>query len=245
MPFTIEDDPNWPFPDRRRPKRNHPDYLGFLGLTRAIQKVIEKELVGKNNLDILDVGCGYKPFYPFFKPFVSSYVGTDVLKDNPMVDIVCPAEALEVKDESVDIVLCFSVLEHVNDPLQSVKELHRVLRTQGTVFASTHGCFPWHPYPQDHWRWTQTGLPILFKQAGFAKVEIFPTRGTVSGIFFLLAHYTYYWANQKRWRRFFCTPLIKIINRLGEILDKRTPRLADVNEHVTALPEFFVIARKS
>jgi SAM-dependent methyltransferase len=240
------EDDNWPFPGRRYPTPDDPDYLGSKGLSIALRRVIETELAGRQDLDILDVGCGQKPFYPFFKAVARSYVGTDVMEGNPMVDRVCPVEALDAEDESADVVLCLSVLEHVDDPARAVRELRRVLRPGGVVFATTHGCFPWHPYPQDHWRWTQTGLPLLFEKDGdFSDVRLFATRGTMSGIFFLLAHYTGLWAGSgRRWRQRLRRPLTVLVNRAGEYLDRKTPILADVKQHVTAIPEFFVIARK-
>lgn len=244
MPQSGEDD-NWPFPNRRRPQLDDPDYLGSKGLANALRVAIAQELSGKRDLDILDVGCGQKPFYPFFKPYCRSYIGTDIMKDNPMVDRVCPVEALAAEDESADVVICLSVLEHVDDPAQAVKELFRVVKPDGVVFASTHGCFPWHPYPQDHWRWTQTGLPLLFKQqGGFRSVQLSATRGTISGMFFLLAHYASMWAGAKRWRAVLRKPLTVVANKVGEFLDNRTQLLHDVDQHVTAIPEFFVIAKK-
>ena len=242
-----EQDAGWPSHGRRYPKRDDPDYLGSRGVSLALRKVIETELAGKSDLNILDVGCGQKPFYPFFKPYARSYVGTDIIKDSPLVDKVCPVEALDVEDESADVVICLSVLEHVDDPAQAVSELYRVVRPGGVVFATTHGCFPWHPYPQDHWRWTQTGLPLLFTKGGFGSVRLFATRGTLSGMFFLLAHYVQLWASRGRGRRFkqrARRPLTIAVNRIGEYLDAKTPILHDVNQHVTAIPEFFVIARR-
>ena len=165
---------DWPFPERRYPKADHPDYLGSKGTSLALRKAIAQELTGKEGLNILDVGCGQKPFYPFLKPFTRSYIGTDTIEDSPLVDKVCPAENLEIEDEWADVVLCLSVLEHVDDPILAVRELSRVVKADGVVFATTHGCFPWHPYPQDHWRWTQTGLPLLFeKYGGFQQVQLF------------------------------------------------------------------------
>ena len=239
-----EDKMEWPFPERRYPSPDDPDYLGSKGLSLGLQKAIKKELPGRKDLNILDVGSGRKPFYPFLKTFSKSYIGTDIF-DGPLVDKVCPAERLDVEDKWADVVLCLSVLEHVDDPIQAVKELYRVVNTEGVVFASTHGFFPWHPYPQDHWRWTQTGLPLLFKQyGGFPTVEIFATRGSLSGCFFLFAHYIYQWAGKNRFKRFFRRPLTILINKIGEVLDRQTPGLKDINRHVTAIPEFFIIAKK-
>lgn len=238
-------DLDWPFPGRRYPKPDDPDYLGAKGLSKGLRKAIELELTGKKELSILDVGCGQKPFYPFLKPFAKSYIGTDIIKDSPLVDKVCPVEDLDIEDGWADLVLCLSVLEHVSDPIKSVRELYRVVKPDGVVFASTHGCFPWHPYPQDHWRWTQTGLPLLFKEhGGFSSVHIFATRGTLSGCFFLLAHYTYGWASGNIIKRPLRYPLTSLVNIMGEFLDKMTPGLHDINRHVTAIPEFFVIAKK-
>ncbi len=236
--------PDWPAAGRRQPAPDDPDYLGSRGLSRGLQRAIDLELKGKKGLRILDVGCGQKAFYPFFEPFCKTYIGTDILRGDSLIDIVCPAESLAVKDEWADLVLCLSVLEHVNNPGNVVGELYRVVKQGGLVFASTHGCFPWHPYPQDHWRWTQTGLPLLFKQhAAFSSVHLFSTRGSMSGIFFLLAHYSYRWTSEKG-KLFLRRPLTTLINRLGEFLDRKSPGLADINRPVTAIPEFFVIAKK-
>lgn len=236
---------DWPGRERRSPKFDDPDYLGSKGLSAGLCRAIALKLPGKRELNILDVGCGSKPFYPFLKPFARTYIGTDIIENHPWVDIVCPAERIDVEDAWADLVLCLSVLEHVDDPLQAVRELGRVVKPDGIVFASTHGCFPWHPYPQDHWRWTQTGLPLLFKRYGsFSSVQVFATRGTVSGIFFLLAHYAYRWASHGCVKPFLRRPLTLFVNRLGEFLDRKTPGLHDLNRHVTAIPEFFVIAEK-
>lgn len=221
---------DWPFPGRRYPTPDDPDYLGSKGLSLGLRKAIVMELTGKRGLKILDVGCGQKPFYPFLKSFAREYIGTDIIKDDPLVDIVCPAENLHIEDEWADVVLCLSVLEHVEDPIQAVKELYRVLKPDGVLFASTHGFFPWHPYPQDHWRWTQTGLSILFRSyGGFSNVQLFATRGTVSVCFFLLAHYIYNWASQNRLRLLLRRHLTIFINKLGELLDKKSPGLWDLS----------------
>ena len=69
-----EKDLDWPFPERRYPKPNNPDYLGSKGLVLGLKKAIDLELKGKSGLNILDVGCGHKPFYPFLKKYSKTYI---------------------------------------------------------------------------------------------------------------------------------------------------------------------------
>ena len=110
---------------------------------------------------VLDVGCGVKPYYPFFAEVAAEYVGVDVV-ENPAAELLGPVEALPVEDASFDVVLCTQVLEHCDDPAQAVRELRRVTRPGGRVLASTHGVQVYHPSPSDYWRWTHEGLRRLF-----------------------------------------------------------------------------------
>jgi 2-polyprenyl-3-methyl-5-hydroxy-6-metoxy-1,4-benzoquinol methylase len=70
------------------------------------------------------------------------------------------AESLPFEDESVDFVHAYSVLEHVDDPDQVLREAHRVLRRPGAFLFSTTSAlaprqveiagfplFPWYPPP--------------------------------------------------------------------------------------------------
>ena len=137
---------------------------------------------------VLDVGCGVKPYYPFFAS-ASEYVGVDV-QDNPHADVAGAVEALPVPDGSFDIVLCTQVLEHVDDPAVAVRELHRVTGPGGRVLASTHGVMLYHPNPQDYWRWTHTGLEKLFRDNGdWASVDVEPGAGTAAGLALLVGNF--------------------------------------------------------
>ena len=66
--------------------------------------------------------------------------------------------------------LSVQVLEHVLDLNAYCDEIRRLLRPGGTLFLSTHGTWLYHPHPEDHRRWTRTGLAADLESRGF-KIE--------------------------------------------------------------------------
>ena len=100
---------------RRQPKLTDRTYLYHYRTVHLIRHTIETHLMGRPGINLLDVGCGSKPYEPLFRSAVERYIGCDIVP-GPFVDVVCQAEALSVAANSVDVVASFSVLEHVEDP---------------------------------------------------------------------------------------------------------------------------------
>ena len=149
---------------------------------------LEQEGRAAAGLRVLDVGCGVKPYLPFFATALE-YVGVDIV-ENPVADIRGAAEDLPIDDASFDLVLCIQVLEHAEDPARAVAELQRVVKPGGRVLASTHGVYVYHPGPVDYWRWTHTGLERLFRtNAEWSSVSVTPGAGTTACLGLLLGHY--------------------------------------------------------
>jgi SAM-dependent methyltransferase len=225
---------NWPGEERRRPPQSSATWAVRAPLAAWLQ---EQAARGEAGYRVLDVGCGPKPYYPFFADRASEYVGVDVVA-HPAADLVGRVEALPVEDASYDLVLCTQVLEHCDDPRQAVAELRRVTAPGGRVLASTHGTQVYHPSPQDYWRWTHAGLRRLFEEgASWASVDVAPGAGTATTLAMLLGTYT-----EIALRR---TPLAKppvwLLNRVGSALDARVSSLRDpvpgsliANFHVVA-----------
>lgn len=149
------------------------DYLALSTLYSDIKSGLRKikKRVNKRKLDIIDVGCGDKPYFNLFKNIANKYIGVDI-KPGKCVDAVATGENLPFPPESFDLAISFQVLEHSNDPVKFVKELKRVLRKDSFALVSTHGVWPYHPSPNDYYRWTDEGLKKLFSQ--FSQVEIKP-----------------------------------------------------------------------
>ena len=229
----------WPARIRRRPQRSDGNYLLLSALVDSL--VDSRDRYVPRGSKILDVGCGDKPYYPLFAE-AGEYVGADVV-DGPKVDVVCPLEALAFEDASFDTVLCSQVLEHVREPVTSLREIGRVLRPSGVLLASTHGTYPYHPHPTDYWRWTQDGLRGLFDDAGgYEIVELIPHRGSIACLALLIANYVEMaaasagvgWAGR---------PVVAAVNTLGAALDGKVARLNYPAPH-TLIANFLVVARR-
>ena len=229
-------DDTWPGRERRHPPLSSPGYA----VRRPLAGWLRAEAAQRADVRVLDVGCGVKPYYPFFADAAREYVGVDVV-DNPAADLRGPIENLPVADGSFDVVVCTQVLEHADDPARAVRELRRVVAPGGRVLASTHGVQVYHPSPDDHWRWTHTGLERLFRENGdWSALTVRPASGTASCMSMLASIYLDLLA-----RRAHVAPLgrtvVAALNRAGAALDRRSALLREprpgaliANYHVVA-----------
>jgi SAM-dependent methyltransferase len=189
---------------------------------------------------VLDVGCGDRPYEQLLSG-AAEIVGFDV-PGNPHADLHGSIDAIPVEDASFDVVLCLQVLEHVPDPAAAVRELRRVVRPGGRVLLSTHGIYPFHPNPDDLWRWTHDGLDRLFRDNGdWSSVVVHPGAGTAATVAMLVAHLTDLLFKRAHVRAL-GVPLVAGLNVAGEALDRAVPLLREpvpgslnANYHVEAV----------
>jgi SAM-dependent methyltransferase len=140
---------------------------------------------------ILDVGCGSAWLGRHFQ----RYTGLDGSPE--AVDAARAAgrevmladveESLPFDDASFDGVVLKDLLEHVTDPVGVVREVHRVLRPGGRVFASSPDAQRWVWDDYTHRRpFTRKSFRLLFSDQGF-QVErlgyesVMPGTGIASG----------------------------------------------------------------
>jgi SAM-dependent methyltransferase len=226
----------WPGELRRSP----PASSATWAVRRPLADWIRAEAGRARGVRVLDVGCGVKPYYPFFMDAATEYVGVDI--DNPAADLEGAIEALPVGDASFDVVLCNQVLEHCEDPAQAVRELRRVTAPGGRVLASTHGVQVYHPAPDDLWRWTHAGLERLFREhAEWSEVTVRPASGTAACVGMLVSIYVDLAARRARVGAG-GRAVVAGINRTAAAIDRRSLRLREpgpgsihANYHVTAV----------
>lgn len=141
------------------------------------------DLVSSTQLEsgasVLDYGCADSP-YRVDLPDKITYLGAD-LAGNPHADIELRSDGSVPLDAgSVDLVLSTQVLEHVDDPNLYLAESFRVLRPGGSLVLTTHGIMYYHRDPEDHWRWTRTGLGKIVAAQGFEITEMRGLMGLAS-----------------------------------------------------------------
>lgn len=231
----------WPGELHRHPKKSSVTYPTRVHLAEWMQAEATRAAADFGRYRVLDIGCGRKPYYPYFAESASEYVGVDIDVDNRFADLLGPVEDLPVPDASFEVVLCTQVLEHAGDPDQAISELHRATAPGGRVLASTHGVQVYHPAPEDHWRWTHTGLELLFLRNGdWTSVEVHPAGGTATCLAAMTGIYL-----DMLFRRAHVAPIAKglvwTLNTTGAAVDRRVaglratqPGSIFLNYHVVA-----------
>ncbi|MCS7029859.1 MAG: class I SAM-dependent methyltransferase, partial [Bacteroidia bacterium] len=113
----------------------------------------------KQQLKIIELGCGYKPFYHVFKEKFTDfeYIGVDISREKSSADILLDLnkDLLPYEDNTFDLVIMSEVLEHLYNPLHALKEAVRVCKEGGLFYISTPFVFPYHGTPHDYFRYTE------------------------------------------------------------------------------------------
>jgi SAM-dependent methyltransferase len=143
---------------------------------------------------VLDCGAGSKAESAYF-PNVVCYE----IVDYPSTDVLGVAEHLPFKDAAFDAVLSVAVLEHVRDPIQSAKEIVRVLKPGGDLLCAVPFLQPMHGFPHHYFNATPEGLRRLFDHGMIdVQVEVPDTLHPVHSLHWILTRWTANLSEQTR-----------------------------------------------
>ncbi len=147
---------------------------------------------------ILDWGCGDGSFIKLLRSFGLHCFGIDAYKQNlndPQISATT-IEKADFPDGYFDIITCFHVLEHLADPLTSVKHALRLLKTGGLIIIEVPNLNSigfqifkrrWQPLeiPTHLNHFTPATLQMVFEAAGrtqIVKTEFFSHRISPSAL---------------------------------------------------------------
>jgi ubiquinone/menaquinone biosynthesis C-methylase UbiE len=151
-----------------------------------------KEFITDINKDIFegaivfDAGAGdghWRKNLPSNINYISMDLGVgDAEVDYSHLDIKGDLRQIPLADNSVDIIICIQVLEHLPEPWKAIEEMHRILKPGGKIFASCPQGEPQHQVPYDFYRYTVYGLRSIFEQYRFKIDFIIPQTGNFAKI---------------------------------------------------------------
>ena len=122
---------------------------------------------------VLDIGAGLRENLP-------NVIQLDAIAF-PNTDVSADAEALPFADESFDGVVAINLLEHVAVPANVIREMRRVCKVGGRIYADFTSVHPYHGFPHHYFNATETGLDWLMREVGGATgaVKVADTRITI------------------------------------------------------------------
>jgi SAM-dependent methyltransferase len=145
---------------------------------RLLEREVDRHLRPGDTL--LDAGCGRTaPVLVKFRGKARRLIGVD------LVDFDAPVEGvtllnndlgrMDVEDASVDVIMCRSVMEHVEDPAAVYREMHRVLKPGGRFLFLTGNLWDYAALvamavPNRFHPW------IVSKTEGRKEKDVFPVR---------------------------------------------------------------------
>ncbi len=121
-------------------------------------------------------------------------------------NIVGDIHSMPFQDNSLEAILCLSVLEHVENPILAAREMHRVLKSDGYCLVYVPFLYYYHAekgYYGDFWRFTEDSINFMFKD--FSNIETQQARGAI-----------------ETWLKISPLGRFKLLLLVGEFFDKLT-----------------------
>ena len=126
----------------------------------------------KNNLSLVDIGCGDQYIKYGCDKYGMKYFGYDYL------DCDIENDSIPNQDKSVDIVICLALLEHLKDPSNLISEAWRVLKENGLLILSTpnwrYSLFDFFDDPTHIRPYTYKSLEYILKSSNFGECFVVP-----------------------------------------------------------------------
>jgi SAM-dependent methyltransferase len=163
---------------RATPRIWQADWLVLREMARVLRSIISDPQLGLRGAQVLDFGCGVRPYERWFTDAGAAYRGADI--DGAHEVSISAEGRLASADGACDLVASFQVLEHVWDIDTYLAEARRVLKPNGWLLLSTHGSWLYHPHPHDYRRWTAEGLQREIESRGFRMVRMDPVVGPLA-----------------------------------------------------------------
>ncbi|MCU0956013.1 MAG: class I SAM-dependent methyltransferase [Hydrogenophaga sp.] len=180
--------------------------LGTERSLRALADALRLRPAGARRVLVIGCGDGTAGYGALEAVDGVELLETDVSLAGPAA-VVCDASDLPFADGQWDLVIAVAVLEHVLEPQRCVDEMHRVLRADGLVYATTPFMQQVHMGEYDFTRFTRSGHRWLFRH--FEELDSGIATGPASVLIWSIEYFLLSWTTSVGVRR-----VIKGLTRL-------------------------------
>lgn len=126
----------------------------------------------KNQL-LVDLGSGLGGYSQLFKQQGARVISLDLMADRIRLQgsyqaVSASAQAVPLASDSIDVVFCASLIEHIQDPAQALREIRRILVPGGICYLSFPPFYSWrggHEYAPYHYLGEKAALRIVGRGA--------------------------------------------------------------------------------
>lgn len=139
----------------------HTDNVSAHGYDPVALELVERFRDGL----VLDAGSGLRDTY------LPNVVNMEIV-EYASTDVVGVCERMPFADNSFDAVLSLAVLEHLRQPFEAAREIVRVLKPGGVLYAAVPFLQPFHGYPNHYYNMTSSGLRNLFADLDIQEVRV-------------------------------------------------------------------------
>jgi len=155
-------------------KSHSVNYLEHHFILKGLNYAVEKYACG----NVLDIGCGNKPYSPLFQGKIDKYVGCDIVQSSSnCVDVVSEATNIPLESNQFETVFSTQTIEHIGDFQLMLNEAFRLTKPGGFFIVAGPMYWPLHEEPYDFYRFTKHGFEFSLRKAGFTIAEIIPNGG--------------------------------------------------------------------
>ena len=112
------------------------------------------------------------------------------LEPGPNADVVSAGSLrLPFIDDSLRLIVCQEVLEHVDRPTEAIAEFHRTLKPDGALVLQLPFIIGYHPGPTDFWRFSKEAYAKILPEGQWAIEDMRITVGHGSALHRILTEF--------------------------------------------------------
>ncbi len=191
-------------------------------------KTLSSNIIG----NVLDIGCGTKPYQNLFpcKSYTGLEIDTPEMRKVSEIEYFYDGHTFPFKNETYDSIICNQTLEHVFNPDEFLEETNRVIKRGGKILLTIPFVWDEHSQPYDYARYSSFGLAHLMKNHSFKIIEQRKSVNTIAVIFQMINCYLYKKINTRFYFLNFFLVLIltSMVNIAGIIAEKILPKNDDL-----------------